>query len=252
MFFLLSKLLHIFVSPLTWIFVLLIWATLSSKKRKGLVIASLSLVFFFGNSFILNLFLRSSEWPATSINTVEAHEVGIVLGGFSTYDTKLDRVEFYAAADRLLAAVQLYRAKKIDHILLSGGANQIGDDKVYEMKHVQDWLVSIGIPKRAIWVDSQSRNTYENAAETMKILDREEVSPSECLLITSAIHMKRSMDIFAKMDAHPTPYSVDRFAGEVRFKGIESFLPNVEAIWHWEALIHEWIGRIAYRLKGYS
>ena len=71
-----------------------------------------------------------------------------------------------------------------------------------------------GIPSEAVLIEGRSRNTYENAIETKKLLKARQID--KILLITSALHMPRALATFrtAGIDAIPSPsgYSIVNYA----------------------------------------
>jgi len=95
MFFILSKVLAILVTPGFWIFVLLLLAWFKSRLRKRLLGVSLLLFFFFSNGFIINLALNWWEWDKTTL----PKEAKILSGGSGellkqTYSTQQKVSEF--------------------------------------------------------------------------------------------------------------------------------------------------------------
>jgi uncharacterized SAM-binding protein YcdF (DUF218 family) len=95
-----------------------------------------------------------------------------------------------------------------------------------------------------------SRNTIENAIYTKKILDSLNINDS-ILLITSATHMPRSIACFKKYGIKFIPYPVQQLANEERNYSFSSFfIPNSNAINHFQTLLHEWVGIISYKLSG--
>ena len=118
MFFILSKVLLFLLSPIIWIFGLLLWTlfTKKTKRKKQLLITTIIVFYFFSNTFIVDEFVRAyEERNLTYSDLVENYDVAIVLGGFSAYDESQEMVQFHTATDRLMAGIKLYktgRAKK--------------------------------------------------------------------------------------------------------------------------------------------
>jgi len=108
----------------------------------------------------------------------------------------------------------------------------------------------MGVPDKDIIVESESRNTLENATFTKEILNKKAVGKN-VLLITSAIHMPRSKYIFNKMgmivDIYPVDFKVRRHE-EVSFDITNYVFPKIGALEGWDALIHEWVGLMMAKL----
>lgn len=256
MFFVLSKLLNFLLRPITWVFVLLVWAVLTknTQRKKKLLIANLVVLYFFSNSFILNEALVLWE-PHSNEKTITTNRyaTGIVLGGFAAYDRYLDRVVFSDAGDRLLQAVRLYEAKKINAILISGGSGSLTNPNSKEAAFVRTYLLEIGIPDSAILIETESRNTFENALNTNKLLREKKLDTGHHLLVTSAMHMPRAMACFQNQNIKVTAYPVQYMGDKKRELGFdEYFMPSIRTFYTWELLIKEWIGSVIYKIKGYS
>lgn len=252
MFFFLSKLLAFLITPAVWVALLLLLALFARGprwKKRGLV-WGLIVYLLFSNPFLFNEAMHAWEFPAVAITEVEAHDVGILLGGYSDYDSTIDRMELGPNADRLTATIQLYHQKKIRKILISGGTGRMTEVSKMEADVSREYLLSIGIPDKDILVENESRNTHENALFSKEILDKE-LPGANCLLVTSGYHMTRAQACFEKVGQQVTPYSVDRHSGPRKFYLDHILLPHPEALLTWKHLIKEWVGYLTYRLVGY-
>jgi uncharacterized SAM-binding protein YcdF (DUF218 family) len=249
MFFVISKLLAFALQPFIWVFSLLVLAILLQKKRKKLLLAALIVFYFFSNAFIYDEFSRWYEYESKPIDAVPTCKVGIVLGGYSSYDPHTEQINFQQSTDRLNAALLLYRKGKIGKILLSGGTGSLTDQSL-EADYIATYLRNIGIPKRDILIESESRNTHQNAIYTAQVLQENDLL-SPCILITSAYHMPRAKRCFTKAGIEVEDFSVDRTHGPRKFYFDHLFIPNLEAMFSWSGLIKEWIGMFVYKVMGY-
>ena len=164
MFFALSKILSFIIKPLFWIIIILISSIIYKKQRRSLIILSISCIMFFGNEFIVDEFYRL--WQEESINILEINKkynVGIVLGGFSSYSRDIKRMEFNDQGDRLIYAIHLYNLKKIKKIMISGGNGNLINDGNKEADWTKEFLINHGIKETDIIIENLSRNTIENA-----------------------------------------------------------------------------------------
>ena len=116
MFFILSKILQFVISPIVWLFCLLIWSLLTKKpkRRRNLLLTSVLLLYLFSNAFILDEVMRVWEMPQSKIeNNNKVYDYAIVLGGLTTYyDKKIDQIGFNRSVDRLMQAIKLYKTGK--------------------------------------------------------------------------------------------------------------------------------------------
>lgn len=252
MFFIASKILSFFTTPVIWIGILLLLALLceKQKRKKRFLRLSAILFFFFTNSFIIDEILRI--WEISAIKTEELdppYDYGIVLGGMVTYDVEYKRINFVTSTDRLLQAIDLYHQKKIKKFFITGGSGSFTNREMKEALLLEKYMAEIGIPENDICIETESKNTYENAIYTAQILSRE--PNKKLLLITSAVHLRRSIGCFKKAGINAKPYSTDRKAGPRKFNIGHLFVPDVGALSLWTIFLHEFFGYIVYKVMGY-
>lgn len=253
MFFILSKALLFLLSPFFWIVISIIayfWFK-NPKWKKRSIISAICLFIFFTNTVIFSTFSRMWEVPGTQINQVKSHDVGIVLSGMAEYDNTLNRLSIRRSADRIWQGISLYKAGKIKKILITGESGYIGDRGLKEAQQFKEVLVKWGIPEQDILTEEQSKNTHENATESKIILENNPELKS-CLLITSGVHMKRSMACFKKVGLDCTPFSTDLHTStKQHYYWDQYIIPNVSNFDSWNGLIKEWVGYLSYWLMGY-
>ena len=245
MFYIVSKLLNFLTKPLFWLFFLLIICIIFKKKRKKILFITLTFLFIISNSFISSHASKLWEPKRQKINKV--YDIGIVLGGISSYDKQTASHNFNKEADRLIEAEQLYRQGYIKKILLSGGNGLIFNDGYIEADAMKQHLVKNGIPENDILVENKSRNTKENALNSSLIL-KTKFPNGQFLLITSAKHIKRAKYCFDKFGINTTIFPTDCSPTYIQPRLDNLILPSVSAIETWEDLIHEWIGLLIYKI----
>ena len=248
MFYIASKLLAFLSKPIIWVFILLIGTLIFKTKRRKLLIYTISIFWVFSNGFLADEAARAWEIEQKGIlNMKSQYEVGVILGGFSGYDAKIKMLDFNAHSDRVIFAEQLYHQGKIKKILISGGNGMLINDGYLEAAEIKKHLINNKIPEKDIWIESTSRNTYENAYNSAIILKEKGID--NILLITSAIHMRRSLFCFEKENLKPTPFSTDFTFKTRNFHLDYMLIPSMEGFVKWQDLIHEWIGYTIYRIK---
>lgn len=254
MFFVFSKLLSILISPLTWVFILLVLTILLRKKTSVLkyLLGTLLIFYLFSNQFIVESILRQWEIASPQNSQLKDHyEAGIVLGGgLVAIDEENDRLVYGQSADRILQAIDMYQLHKIDKIIISGGSGSLLDDGFVESVLMKKFLINIGISSDDILVDSLSRNTHENAVETKKLIETH-FPDGNFLLFTSAVHMRRAQACFIKQQIHFDSYSTNRTLRDKQYSFEYLFLPSSLAIYQWESFLHEITGMVAYKIMGY-
>ncbi|MCC6722720.1 MAG: YdcF family protein [Bacteroidia bacterium] len=249
--FYLSKIAAIFFKPLIWILILLffIWRVKNAKKKKYLIGVWIVFTLFLTNIFIVNKFVERYEIPFHPIAKGKIYDCAIVLGGASAYDSFSQRLQFNESAERITEPVLLYKNKKVRKLLFTGGSASVFPPYEKEAKYVRKFWIEMGIDTNDIIIETESRNTAENAKFVKKILDQHPQF-KKILLITSALHLPRSKHVFMQngiqCDSYPVDFIVRRYDKQIKIK--DYIIPNSKALILWENLIHEWIGLLLAKI----
>ncbi|HEY9046254.1 MAG TPA: YdcF family protein [Ohtaekwangia sp.] len=254
MFFILSKTVSFLVLPLTIVVILLVLAVFLKNQqwKKRLLYGGIILLLFFSNDFLANEAMHAWEVQTVAFKDMAPHKLGIVLTGSTIPGLEPnDRVYFQRGADRVTHTVQLYKLGLIEKILISGGSGRILGEEEPEANKFRKAMVLMGVDSTDIMIENETRNTAESAQEVVKMLDSLHYKSEECLLITSAFHMRRSLACYKKVGLHIQPFSTDFYAHPREYYPDAFIIPKVEAISIWHKLFKEWIGMIAYKAAGY-
>ena len=249
MFFVFSKILVFLIKPFTWAVILMVWSLLAKpiKKKKKLLIASLIILILFSNSYLFSEIARAWERGRDSY-VEETYDAAIVIGGYASLDEK-DRVNFHEASGRLWHAIALYKSKKVNKIILTGGSGNVLYKTNKESDFVGKFLLENNIMQGDLIIEAQSRNTHENAKNTKRIIDSLHIQKT--LIITSAFHAYRAKKCFNKQSIYPDVLTTNYFTKKKRKNSPETlFIPNPETIYNWNILIKEWMGILSYKLTG--
>lgn len=254
MFFFLSKTLSYLVMPLTLVAVLLLGSGVVRNKtwQKRLLWAGLILFFFFSNDFIANEVMKRWEIDARRFEGMRKYKLGIVLTGAAIPQLEPDdRVYFGRGADRVVHTVQLYKLGLIEKILVSGGSGRVIDIQEREANRFREVMMLMGVPDSVIMVEDWTRNTHESAQEVKKILNAKGYTSEDCVLITSAFHMRRSLACYRKVGLPLDDFSTDFYAHGGTYYPDSFVLPKLDALIIWHKLVREWVGIAAYWIAGY-
>ena len=254
MFFILSKVLSVFLSPLVWVFGLSMYGFFlkNKRKRRNILIVSLIVFYLFSNNYISEKVIMKLEIYNTPDTIVNSHyDAGIVLGGgLVAFDEANQRIIYGQSSDRILQAIDSYNNNTIDKIIVSGGSGSLLNNDYSESILIKQFLISIGITPSDILIDSVSRNTYENSIETKKLIDRN-FPDGKFLLFTSGIHMRRASLCFLKQNINFDTYPTNCIVRNKKHSIDYLFIPSTLAFYQWEAAIHEISGLLTYKLMGY-
>jgi uncharacterized SAM-binding protein YcdF (DUF218 family) len=253
MFFVISKVLWYFASPLHLLLICLAFGLFFAPRRiwgrRLAIVAAIGLLLMVFSP-LGALMLRPLEDRFPSRSPIMAPPKGIiVLGGaveeriaFSRGQTSMNE-----AAERMTAAAALARLYPQALLVFSGGSGALIHDSVKEADVAHQLWSELGVPEGQMIFEDASRNTFENAAYTQKLVHPQK--DELWLLITSAHHMPRSIGIFRALGMDLVAFPVD-----YRTHGTsEDFRPPADgarAIQTVETAVREWIGLVAYRLSG--
>ena len=255
MFFILSKALLFFLSPFFWFVIILAIALFSKNntRKKRAKWLSVFLFFFFTNSVIFSEACRTWEMPGAKLLSCQKHDVAIVLGGMFEYNSDLDEISIRRQGDRLIQALNLYKLGKVDKILVSGDSGYITDRGLHEASQVKELLILWGVPKNDIITENNSINTHENAMFSVQLLQKSYPHFNSFILVTSGMHMKRSLACFKKQGVECTPHSTDLYVNQSRnYFWDQYFIPNIDNFLLWSKLNKEIVGHFTYKIMGYN
>lgn len=146
------------------------------------------------------------------------------------------------ADGRLLQAATLYyRCHATGQqcaVLVSGGDSQrhgAAEASIYAAV-----LVGIGVPSDHVQTEIRSHNTYENARFSRPLLLIDD--PQQLVLVTSGIHLRRSLLLFQHFGMRPLPV-----AGDVVTASF-SFLPLASNVELFDAAMHEVVGIMQFHV----
>jgi len=270
----LSKLLPIFFYPLGLSSLLiaialfsLLWTKRSrnvsntnklKNKRFPIILLSLALTILLLSSNLIfsNWLLRSLEWQYLPTGELPQAEAIVVLGGV-TKPRIAPRpwYEVNEAGDRILYGSWLYKQGKAPTLLVTGGrADWYGEGGNPESEDMAAIAEAMGVPRSAILQVPDSLNTRENAVNTKQILSQKGIN--KILLVTSALHMPRSMAIFRKLGfeaiAAPTDFFVVQNQNNKGWAILLDLLPNADALKDTTNAIKEYIGLLVYQMSGWA
>lgn len=251
MFFALSKLFYqCATNPVLWVMAIWVLAWWWAKKRKLLLIVSFAMLWFFSNQFIAaSVAIAYQPKPVFSAQ-LGPYSCGILLGGM-TSGTYGDSSFINLNADRLVQTIELYHQKRIGKILITGATvvnGKTGPNS--EALFVCERLVNAGVRRADVIIENKARNTYENAVYTRQMLDSLQLAPPY-LLISSAIHIPRSMHVFRKAGlSQLTAFPCNYLTLESRASFENVVVPQIYALYIWQRLLKEWVGLAMYRITG--
>lgn len=139
-----------------------------------------------------------------------------------------------ASAFRVLQALQLQQRCPACEVIVSGGS--------VSAKVTGDALLSLGLPKERLVLETASKNTAASAVNLQPLLHE------PFFLVTSAGHLHRSLAVLEKQGLQPIPAPTD-YQGPKDWRNGE-LRPSPLSLFASDLAVHEYIGRLWYRLQG--
>lgn len=193
------------------------------------------------------LALQESRAPRASACAAPTPTTIVLLSGGMRRDAA-DAHDFdvlnSASLQRTLAAATLARNTPGATLVITGAARVGGSNDVAQSSVMADVAEAFGVARDAIRAETAATTTWENA-ETVRAL--QPALPSRIWLVTSALHMPRSLLAFRAAGFEPCAYPADYRAAP--FDGVANVLPSAGAIANTDAVLHEWVGEIVYRMR---
>lgn len=258
----LSKFLPLFIFPLGFVFILILVALFWSRGRRLILIVALAILWLGSSRYVAYALVRSLESQySTPVKALQADAIVILGGGTRGSDPPRPMTEINEAGDRLLYGASLYHKGAAPVVLVTGGSIEwltpegIGP----EANDMSALMALLGIPPEALLLEAESRNTYENALFSKQLLaDR---GMDEVLLVTSAMHMPRSLPLFEAQGLRVMPAPTDYLVSDAEWRHLWdggptvtliNLLPNVEYLTYTTRALKEYIGIAVYGLRGWN
>ena len=131
------------------------------------------------------------------LNAIPPHRVAIVFGAGVRNGRPTPMLY-----DRVLSAVNLYKAGKVDKLLMSGD-NRFIDYNEPEVMHRA--ATQLGVPDRDIVMDYAGRSTYETCYRAQAIFGL-----SDAILVTQQFHLDRAVMTCNSLGVQSVGYNADR------------------------------------------
>jgi uncharacterized SAM-binding protein YcdF (DUF218 family) len=229
-------------------------ALLFHKRTAGIILTAGTglILYIFSAGPLPEVLVRSLEKqysPVTSFPPATA--IVLLTGGEVAKAPPRIYDEINAAGERILYAALLARQHVAPRLIITGG--RIDFLESFEGSEAQaNYRIcteQLGVDSSCILLENKARTTYENGLYTRRLLDSLKLPPT-VILVTSALHMPRSVAVFKKfgMTVYPAPSNY-LVSAPSPFKVIGLF-PSAEALNVSSYALHELYGFLAYKLLG--
>lgn len=252
MLYLLKLIYYWILPPGIFILLALILAFLArNKTRKYLLLLPAVLLFLASIRPVSNAVIHPLEhaYPQQAVSELSKIDAIVVLGGGSIGGVNdFDGVGQVpgGSANRLLAGLRLHKALDKAPIILSGGTVFAHSGCEADIEYRV--LKACGVKEKFIIEEDRSRNTVENARYTYDICKERKFK--RLLLVTSAFHLPRSVEIFKReTDLSIIPYPTDYRCDKETVYDVFAFVPNAYDLENVSIALKEYLGILALKLN---
>ena len=253
--FITSKLFSFATQPLAWAVLLLLCGLICLPLRRkwgmGLSWGALLMMLLLGWQPLPDLLLRHLEGQYAEMPPhadLSGYAGVVVLGGAMEAGHVQEahtQPLLNNAAERMTAPVALLRRYPKLRLVFTGGEGTLLGTGPSEAERARIFFESLGLTGKTVAYEAASRNTFENARFAAKLPGVD--VKQRWLLVSSAWHMPRAMASFTRAGWNVTAYPVDFRTGRFTPWSQYSLLSSSE---HWQLVLHELLGLLAYRLAG--
>jgi uncharacterized SAM-binding protein YcdF (DUF218 family) len=262
MFVFLSKLLPPLVYPLGLACILILLGIVLWRRvtwQRVALVAALALLLVGGNRWVaggLAYSLERQHLPPQEIPHAEA--IVLLGGGTESQDAPRQIPELNSSGDRVVYAAWLYRQGVAPNILVSGGLLDWTTLPTTPADDMAALLEFMDVPPEAIWKQSRSRNTYEDAVYCAEILRQKGIH--KILLVTSAFHMPRSLHLFEAQGLEVVPLPADFNVTDSEWRSLTDtdirqvilgLVPTADNLAMTAKMLKEYLGMAVYDMRGW-
>lgn len=147
---------------------------------------------------------------------------------------------------RALEAARLFKLLDDPLVIASGGVTERRENAVPESAALVRALVDLSVRPERIVAESESKNTRDEAIIIKEMLRERGIT--RFLLVTSPLHMPRSMRVFEAQGLRPIPAVSALVASQA---GTLRLLPNDISLSVGDGVLYEWSARTYYWWRGW-
>ena len=158
-----------------------------------------------------------------TVEELERRPVALVFGGGMKEDGSMSAMQ----TDRVIRAIELYKAGKVEKLIMTGDDGTNRRDEVHAM---EKFAIEGGVPAEDIETDGKSFNTYLSCKRAKEVLDID-----KAVAISQRFHLPRILFFCNKLGVDTVGLSSDlrppSYRGRVWTSGIREMLARVKGLW---------------------
>lgn len=241
----LHKILPLFFMPIMLLLVAMFICIKKGYKKLSYVFLAL---FYISATPVFSNFLFKrveGEYLYQNMEAIENVDAIVVLSGMLRINEFENSIKIeWEDIDRFFGGIDLYKAKKSNTLVFTGGKSPYNITHISEGEILKDYAIKFGVCEQDIRVTKEVLNTYEESLAVAELIGKNKT----ILLVTSAYHMKRAKGLFEKQGVFVIPYKVDfKVPPKPNFYLID-ILPSAIYLKRTEVALREVLGRLYYEV----
>lgn len=188
--------------------------------------------------------------PADLARAAQCQAIVILSGGTNEYAPEYNEGQTSGISSLVRVRYGVKLARELDLPILVTGGIGFGADREARLPEAELMAIAMReqfqLPPK--WVETQSRNTYENGTLSKQVLAAEGIN--NIALVTQSFHMRRSVEVFVGLGFNVVPAPTDFYSFLVNPYSIQSYIPKINNFQVSASVMSETIGRFWYWLTG--
>jgi uncharacterized SAM-binding protein YcdF (DUF218 family) len=244
--------------PTSLVVLLLLISAFLRKREVGRRICfwlAVAVLLVCGNGWIVGAMTKHLEWQNMPPNPIpQADCIVILSGGTRSRIPPRPTIEITEAGERVLYGAYLYRQGKAPRVISTGGlANPLVGQRAYA-DDMADLLEMLSVPHDAVIKETNARDTHDHATNLYPLF--RERGFKRALLVTSAMHMPRSVGVFRRLcpGIEFIPAPTDFHITELRlpwYRELVALVPTSANLTQFSETMHEYVGMAWYKMRGW-
>jgi uncharacterized SAM-binding protein YcdF (DUF218 family) len=215
---------------------------------------AVAVLLFCGNKWVVEGLARPLEGRYLPPDPIpEADCILVLSGGTLARLPPRSTVEVGDAGDRVLYGATLYRKGRAPRIICTGNVATGAIAVRPAAQDMAELLEMLGVPRAAIILETKARNTHEHATNLYPLL--QEQGFKRVLLVTSAMHMPRSVGVFKQLCPGiefvpaPTDFRATERVPAPWYHELTNVIPTPRDLLNFSEVMHEYFGIAYYRMR---
>jgi len=245
-------------TPLVWVLLLLvcsIWILRGARKQGKFKYGWYLLITGACILYLLSLqpvsstlaYLLEKDCPPPLIEDFSEIDIIVILGGgvLPAWSLRKEAEPSGVTYSRVAHGVEFFHRSGAKYIVVSGGAGPFGSETNAEA--MKELAIKLGVAQDRILMEPYSSTTWEHPRELIKLVKKPE-DEITIGLVTSALHMKRSLLIFKRYFPNVIPLPCNYLSNPVRLNEY-LIIPSADAFFLSSNALHELIGIVWYKVR---